>query len=241
MKKKIGISYTETNFQNYLNWFNKQDIKDDIELIELSFLKNNTNDIYKCDGFILTGGVDVHPSLYGGNLEYENKPKAFEPERDEFEEKIYKYSQENKKPLLGICRGLQLVNVLQGGQLIQDLDTDRNIKHCRIEETDGKHDIRIDKNTLLHDIALCDSGNINSAHHQAIDPDAIGDNLIVNAYDDCEEELIEGIEFKDKTNKAFMLCVQWHPERMPNKQSILSDGIKNSFLKAVRSPSLNGS
>ncbi len=234
MKKKIGISYTKTRFQNYWTWFNNQDIKDDIDLIELSFLKNNPNDIYKCDGFILTGGVDVHPSLYGGNLEYENKPKTFDPERDKFEEKIYKYSQENKKPLMGICRGLQLVNVLQGGQLIQDLDTNRNIKHCRIEETDGQHDIRIEKNTLLYDIALCDTGSINSAHHQAIDPDAIGDNLIVNAYDDYEEKLIEGIEFKDKTNKAFMLCVQWHPERMENKGSILSDGIKNNFLKAVR-------
>lgn len=236
MKKKIGISYTETNFKNYLNWFNKQDIQDDIELIELSFLKNNAEDFYKCDGFILTGGIDIHPSFYRGNLEYDNKPKAFEPERDKFEEKIYKYSQENKKPLLGICRGLQLVNVLQGGKLIQDLKADGNTKHCRIEEIDGQHDIRIEKGSLLYNIALCDVGNINSAHHQAIDPDAIGDNLVVNAYDDCEEKLIEGIEFKDKTNKAFMLCVQWHPERMENKQSILSDGIKNSFLKAVRSP-----
>lgn len=232
MKKKIGISYTETNFQNYWNWFNDQD-KQDIELIELSFLKNNEEDFSKCDGFILTGGVDIDPPFYSGNVEYENKPDKFEPARDQFEEKIYQYSQKNKKPLLGICRGLQLVNVLQGGKLIQDLDADMNLKHCGTEESDGQHTIRIEKDTLLHNFTFSDKGSINSSHHQAIDPDAIGDNLIVNAYDDYEEKLIEGIEFNDKTNKAFMLCVQWHPERMDDQQSALANGIKDVFLKAV--------
>lgn len=233
MKKKIGISYTETNFQNYWNWFNDEDTKD-VELIELSFLKNNEEDMDKCDAFILTGGIDIDPSFYNGNSEYENKPDKFEPLRDKFEEKIYKYSQENKKPLLGICRGLQLVNVLQGGKLIQDLHAEMNLKHCGTEEADGQHDIRIEKDTLLYNFTFSGKGNINSSNHQAIDPNAIGDNLIVNAYDDCEEKLIEGIEFKNKTNKAFMLCVQWHPERMDEQSGVLADGIKNIFLKSCQ-------
>ncbi len=234
MKKKIGISFSEINFKNYWNWFTGDDSQNDVELIELSFEKNNEEDISTCDGFVLTGGVDVHPALYGCELEYENKPKAFLQSRDKFEEKIYKYSQTNNKPLLGICRGLQLVNVLQGGKLIQDLNADMNIKHCGPEDSDGQHDIRIEKNTMLYNIALCNGGSINSSHHQAIDPDAIGDNLMVNAFDDCEEKLIEGIEFKDKTNKAFMLCVQWHPERMEDRESIFSKKIKKSFLEAVK-------
>ena len=57
--KKIGISYTRSHFKNYWNWFTTKDLEDDIELIELNFEENNTNDIYKCDGFVLTGGVDV--------------------------------------------------------------------------------------------------------------------------------------------------------------------------------------
>lgn len=240
MKKKIGISYTETNFQNYWNWFNDRD-KQDIELAELSFLKNNEQDISLCDGFILTGGVDIDPSFYGGDLTYDNQPEAFEPKRDQFEEKIYKYSQQNKKPLLGICRGLQLVNVLQGGKLIQDLNADMNIKHCGPEDSDGQHDIRIEKDTLLYNFTFFDKGSINSSHHQAIAPNAIGHNLVVNAFDDCEDKLIEGIEFKDKTNKAFMLCVQWHPERMDDQQSVLADGIKYRFLEAVRSAGTKGS
>ena len=64
MKKRIGISYTETSFQHYWNWFTADDLHDDVELVELSFEKNNTEDIYRCNGFVLTGGIDVHPSLY---------------------------------------------------------------------------------------------------------------------------------------------------------------------------------
>jgi acyl-CoA reductase-like NAD-dependent aldehyde dehydrogenase/gamma-glutamyl-gamma-aminobutyrate hydrolase PuuD len=233
MKKKIGISYTKTLFQNYWNWFTPGDLSNDLELVELSFENNNTEDIYKCDGFILTGGVDVDPSFYNGKPVYNNSPDSHQPERDFFEEKIYRYSQVNKLPLLGICRGMQLVNVLQGGKLIQDLD-DGNERHKK-EEADKEHTIIAGNNTLLYRIAGAASGHVNSAHHQAIDPGEIGDNLIVNAYDDDDEKIIEGLEFKDKTNKAFMLCVQWHPERVKGKEkNPFSENLKKQFLAAVR-------
>jgi len=134
MKRKIGISYTRTFFQNYWNWFSPQDLSDDFELVKLSFEKNNTEDIYKCDGFVLTGGVDVDPSFYNGESDYKNKPGLFQPERDRFEAKIYQHSQLHKLPVLGICRGMQLINVLEGGKLIQDLDNG-NARH-RKEESD---------------------------------------------------------------------------------------------------------
>jgi len=232
MKKKIGISYTRSHFKNYWNWFTIHDLENDIELVELNFEKNNTNDIYKCDGFVLTGGVDVHPSFYNGEKNYNNSPGSFEPERDVFEEKIYRYSQLNYLPVLAICRGMQLINVLQGGKLIQDLDNG-NARHKK-EELDKEHTINTESNSLLHQIANSFSGKVNSAHHQAIDPDAIGDNLVVNAYED-DEKIIEGLEFKDKTNTAFMLCVQWHPERMKGKEeSPFSENLKKQFLSAVR-------
>jgi acyl-CoA reductase-like NAD-dependent aldehyde dehydrogenase/gamma-glutamyl-gamma-aminobutyrate hydrolase PuuD len=237
MKKRIGISYTRTLFQNYWNWFTPQDMKDDIELIELSFEKNNTEDIYKCDGFILTGGVDVHPSFYNGEAVYDNSPDSFQPERDHFEEKIYRYSQLNNLPVLGICRGMQLINVLQGGKLIQDLDNG-NERHKK-EEADKEHTIVTGGDTLLHAIAGSISGHVNSAHHQAIDPDAIGLNLKVNAFDDDDEKIIEGLEFADKTNKGFMLCVQWHPERIRGKeQNPFSENLKRQFLSAIRETSM---
>lgn len=233
MKKKIGISFTETKFENYWNWFTKEDLQDNFELVELSFGKNNEEDIYTCDGFVLTGGIDIHPSVYGGATDYENKPETFSLARDKFEEKIYSHAAANRKPVLGICRGLQLVNVLHGGKLIQDLQVAGNYKHRREDDTDKQHNVLVEKDTLLYDITLCKAGNVNSAHHQAIDPNAIGDNLLVNVFADTDEKMIEGIELKDKTNRAFMLCVQWHPERMDDQGSEFSKNIKNSFLEAI--------
>ena len=85
--KRIGISFSRTNFHYYWNWWTKEDLKDDLEIIELSFEKNNTQDIPACDGFVLTGGIDIHPSLYDGKITYPNKPENFELERDLFEKK----------------------------------------------------------------------------------------------------------------------------------------------------------
>lgn len=236
MKKRIGISFTQTNFQNYWNWFTPADLKDDIELIELNFEKNNSEDIYKCDGFILTGGIDTHPSFYNGKTEYNNSPSSFQIERDIFEEKVYRYSQLSNLPVLGICRGMQLINILEGGKLIQDLDGG-NERH-RKEESDKEHIILTEKNSLLHKISGTTTGKVNSAHHQAIDPNAIGENLMVNAYDD-DERIIEGLEFKNKGDKAFMLCVQWHPERMKDKnENPFSQNLKDQFLTAIRETSI---
>src|SRR5436190_17298521 len=176
MKKKIGISFTRTNFQNYWNWFTKEDLDEDLELVELSFEKNNAEDIYTCDGFVLTGGVDVHPSLYNGRTIYNNSP-SFQLERDLFEEKIYRYSQLNNLPVLGICRGMQLINVLVGGKLIQDLDNG-NTRHKK-EESDKEHAIVAESDSLLHEVSGYVAGHVNSAHHQAIDSNSIGTNLMV--------------------------------------------------------------
>jgi len=233
MKKRIGISFTRTMFQNYWNWFTRADLKNDLELVELNFQKNNIEDIATCDGFVLTGGVDVHPSLYNGNPAYDNIPVEFEPDRDRFEQRIYWYSQLHKLPVLGICRGMQLVNVLEGGRLIQDLDNG-NARHKK-EALDKQHAIVTEAKSLLHQISGWASGHVNSAHHQAIDPNAIGENLVPNAYTDDNDKIIEGLEFKDKMDKGFMLCIQWHPERMKDKQgNPFSENIKQQFLAAVR-------
>jgi putative glutamine amidotransferase len=232
MKKKIGISFSETNFHNYWNWFTPEELQT-VELIELSFQKNNAEDIAKCDGFVLTGGIDVDPSFYDASADYENGPAQFSPERDRFEEQIYRYAQLNKLPVLGICRALQLVNVLEGGKLIQDLNSEGNAIHRKGNAPSDKEHAVIAEGLLL-DITGSATGDINSAHHQAVDPGAMGKNLKANAYAD-DGKTIEGLEFSDKTNKAFMLCVQWHPERMKNKtENPFSQKIKERFLREVK-------
>lgn len=234
MKKKLGISYSEANFQNYWNWFTVDDLGDEIELVELSFQKNNKADIEKCDGFVLTGGIDVLPAIYGGAEEYPYKPDVFLPERDEFERLIYAYSQKEKVPILGICRGMQYINILEGGKVFEDNGEQAHLLHKKGQE-DKNHGVNIDEESLLYSITNETIGQVNSAHHQAVNPRYLGDNLMANAYADTPDALIEGLEFKDKTGKAFMLGLQWHPERMKDKQlNPLSQKIKEQFIKEVK-------
>jgi putative glutamine amidotransferase len=231
MKKKIGISFTATNFTNYLQWFDENDLGDSFELVTLSFEDDNMEDMLQCDGFMLTGGVDVHPSMYDGAEQYSNMPNTFQQDRDHFESKIYRHAQERKLPVLGICRGLQLVNILEGGKLIQDLGEKKNMVH-RKTDVDKKHGVDIKASCLLNKICGVLSGEVNSAHHQCINPLSLPSSLKAVAF--SEDQTIEAIEYSDASNKGFMLCVQWHPERMDNKTTNpLSINIKKAFLDAI--------
>ncbi|MFI5154980.1 MAG: gamma-glutamyl-gamma-aminobutyrate hydrolase family protein [Chitinophagales bacterium] len=232
-KKKIGLSFSKTNFANYWNWFSTEDLGDEFELVELSFEANNQHDIEVCDGFILTGGVDIEPSKYDGEHWYEEMPDEFQSDRDHFEEKIYRISQAKHKPVLGICRGMQLVNVLQGGKLVQDLGQVNEVH--RKTDADKEHLVRVEEGSLLREVLDCDEGSVNSAHHQAVDPNGLGVNIMANAYSAPDGKVIEGIEFREKAGKPFMLCVQWHPERMKRKdETPFSQNIKTRFLEEVR-------
>ena len=230
--KRIGVSYTATNFDNYINWFSEADKRDDIEIVELSFIRDNFPDINTCDAFILTGGVDVHPSLYGGDIRYENMPAEFQIARDRFETLIYRYARCHRLPVLGICRGLQLINTIESGNLIQDMGEVANAVHRKSTE-DKRHDLHIMEGTLLRQIAGLEHGEVNSAHHQCIDPAAIAETLVVSAR--SSDHTIEAVEYADPRQKGFMLCVQWHPERMADRDTNpLSVNIKKSFLQQVR-------
>jgi acyl-CoA reductase-like NAD-dependent aldehyde dehydrogenase len=236
-KKKIGISFTRTKFEYYWEWFTKEDLGEEFELVELSFERNNIEDIPKCDGFVLTGGIDIHPSFYNGQTDYPYSPEEFELERDFFEKKIYDYSQLHQLPLLAICRGLQLVNVLNGGKLIQDFGKD-NATHKKETERDKVHNVTVTPGSLLEQIAGHISLETNSAHHQAIDPAFVGENLMVNCVSESDS-LIEGIEWKEKKDKAFFLGVQWHPERIEGKEDHpLSQEIKKRFLAEVKNTAM---
>lgn len=234
MRKRIGISYTEANFQNYWNWFSTEDLADDLELLVLSFEKGNTEDMEKCDGFVLTGGIDVTPAISGGAEDYPHRPAVFSPERDEFERKIYEYAKGEKRPLLGICRGMQYINILEGGAVFDDIGPFENELHKR-GDMDKIHEVSVVQGTLLSEIAAEEKGLVNSAHHQAVDPDRLGRNLMVNAYAVSGNGLVEGLEYKDKTNCGFMIGLQWHPERMKEKEiHPFSQRIKIRFLQEVR-------
>ncbi|HMJ68281.1 MAG TPA: gamma-glutamyl-gamma-aminobutyrate hydrolase family protein [Cyclobacteriaceae bacterium] len=228
MKKKVGVTDSRSaSMEKYLSWFTQEDIGGDIEIVKLEVGSHEYNG---CSGIVLTGGTDVHPDQYDGSTDYPLKPESWDEERDVYEEKVYKYAKYNKLPVLAICRGMQLVNVIEGGTLIQDLG-EGNVIHKK-EETDKEHPVTVDSRTLLGEVTGAMTEKVNSAHHQAID--LVGNDLMVSAV--SKDDVIEGLEFKNKANKGFMVGVQWHPERMTDKEtSLLSKGLKKAFLSAIRS------
>lgn len=228
MKKiTIGVTHSEARYENYPKWIKGDDA--DIEIIELSVANQNWDQIEDCDGILLTGGIDMHPQFYdSANKKYPFAPETFNEQRDEFEMHVFETALNLEHPILAICRGHQLVNVALGGNLIQDLGAG-NETHKRTEE-DKQHGISTEAGTLLRQISG-EKGQINSAHHQAIKD--LSDELMANCY--SPDGVIEGAEWKDKEDKPWLLTVQWHPERINDKETNpFSKNIREAFIKAVR-------
>lgn len=233
-KIKIGITYSEARYENYPPWIKGND--PNIEIVELHWEKHDMDEVWDivedCDGIVLSGGVDMHPSFYDSErIDYPNGPKEFNEVRDEFEMHVFETALNFDHPVLAICRGLQLVNVALGGTLMQDLEEGGNKDHRRHNSVDGQHELKILDNTLLANIAGSTKGNVNSAHHQGLG--VVSDELIVNSY--SPDNVIEGAEWKSKEGKNWLLAVQWHPERMLDKETNpLSKNIRETFLHEVR-------
>jgi putative glutamine amidotransferase len=230
---KIGLTYTgfKAKHNNYYNWLKQGD--NAIEIITLSAEENNLHELQNCDGLVLSGGVDITPSVYNKDENYPEKPDAFEWDRDEFEIACFKWAQQNNLPVLGICRGLQLINCILGGTLQQDLGTGNSIHKAVVEDKqfDKAHALHILPNNYLFELANTDRAIVNSAHHQAVD--IITNDLVATCISD--DGMVEGLEWQDKKDKPFLLCVQWHPERMYEfqlEQTPMSQGIRNIFIEA---------
>jgi len=197
---------------------------DAVEVVRLSAALGNLNEAAGCDGLVLSGGVDIHPSLYGGGLEYKRSPAGgWERERDLFEQSVLRLAWERGLPVLGVCRGLQLINITLKGKLIQDLGISGDGVHENTAGVDKQHEVRIETGSLLAEVSGRSSGEVNSAHHQAID--SPGEGLRVNCR--AEDGTIEGIEWAEPAGRPFLLAVQWHPERM------LANGFEDEFLYRV--------
>ena len=159
-----------------------------------------------CDGFLLTGGHDIHPSYYGEQMkEYCAAPAAIRDEQESF--LIPKMLQSNK-PLLAICRGIQALNVFCGGTLYQDIHAQGvTEKLHRQADTPEAHTVTPVSGTLAADILGTSPVAVNTLHHQAIKD--VGRGLRVAAY--SEDGLIEAV---DMPSRPFTLGVQWHPEML---------------------------
>lgn len=162
------------------------------------------------DGFLFTGGADVDPACYRETP----SPLSGAPDktRDAEEAEVFWYALKHDKPVFGICRGIQYINVLLGGSLYQDLETETGttVEHHMRPPYDRKvHEISIEKDTPLKKIWGMDSAEVNSYHHQGIK--RLAPDLIPMAT--APDGLIEAVFMKD----ARVMAVQWHPEFLYKK------------------------
>lgn len=161
-----------------------------------------------CSGFLFTGGHDVDPQLYGA-LKSEKCGQA-NHDRDLLEQRIFAYALEEDKPVFGICRGIQLINVLCGGTLYQDLPSEfhgtKKIEHHMQPPYDVPcHEVEIVSGTPLERLLNKLTLKVNSYHHQAIRD--LADALKPMAI--SEDGLVEAVYMP---GKRFIQAVQWHPE-----------------------------
>jgi putative glutamine amidotransferase len=167
------------------------------------------------DGLILAGGADVDPAAYGAARDPHTVGTV--PERDAFEMALALRAMERDMPLLGICRGMQVMNVARGGTLIQHLPDDKGHEdHRRALGTfeGADHDVRLADDSLAARVAGETRHATKSHHHQGVD--RIGDGLTVSGWATVDE-LPEAIE---DPSRRFALGVQWHPEADPTSPLI---------------------
>lgn len=162
-----------------------------------------------CDGFILSGGDDIDPGIWG-HLPQDGL-ELISPLRDGFELSLAHGILEHKPVVLGICRGCQLLNVAGGGSLVQDLKS--NLSHEQKAPKDyAFHDIFIDRTSCLAGILNSEAIRVNSFHHQAIDQPGRDMKIVACAADGT----VEAIESR---RGGFILGVQWHPEWLNDEYS----------------------
>jgi len=181
----------------------------------------------RLDGLILTGGPDVDPHFYGE----EPLPRLGEVDEaiDLTELSVVKIALQQDLPVLGICRGIQVLNVSEGGTLYQDIPSQVKESINHLQKKDKRvnaHHVRIDGNTLLHSIFKRKKIRVNSRHHQAIKD--LAPSLIATAW--AQDGLIEAVE---NSSKSFAIGVQWHPEGTWEKDPF-SKKLFHSFIRASK-------
>ena len=188
--------------------------------VELSDPEQAVQDALTCDGLLLPGGGDMDPKFYG----QERIPACGEPNllRDAAEPPLLRAFLAADKPVLGICRGIQVMNAVLGGDLYQDIKPFEHLPHN--DHWAKVHTVTVRRGTLLSRILGQDTVLVNSQHHQAVDRVAPGFTLAALS----EDGIVEAIE---KPDARFCLGVQWHPEWLSDADPAMQ-GLFDAFVNA---------
>lgn len=179
-------------------------------------------------GLLLTGGGDLNPALFG------EAPHAtvydVAPARDALEIAVTRDALAGRRPILAICRGLQVLNVALGGTLHQDLASNPGtpIRHSQPEPRDQpSHTVKLLPGSRLAEVVGADEIDVNSMHHQAVN--ALGRGLVPVAW--ASDQIVEGLEMTDPSR--LVLGVQWHPEELAS-HSETSRRLFTALIDAAR-------
>lgn len=197
----------------------------EVRWIDLTDPNQAALDALTCDGLLIPGGADVEPSLY--NRERSKDCGKSNPKRDAAELKILEVYLPTNKPILCICRGMQILNVFFGGTLHQDISKMQTVKHNRfLSRKAGSHEVMVKTHTKLGKIFSEIMVKVNSMHHQAIDQ--LGPGLTPSGV--SPDGFIESVEV---FLHPFCIGVQWHPEHMA-KTSPAQQKLFDIFVETCR-------
>ena len=207
---------------NYINWIEG----DNIIIIDAYTIKNTDSILALADGIILTGGEDINPLEYNdtinlavcGDINYQ---------RDTLERKLFDFALKNKIPLIGVCRGMQMMNVASGGSLYGDIPTEIGTTVIHRNNGEVMHEIVIiDTCSLIFPIET-DTFMVNSWHHQGLKDISENLRVIARSFDGLPEAVI-----MEKSTHPFMIAVQFHPERLGTDNPI-HQKMRDSFYNAM--------
>jgi putative glutamine amidotransferase len=187
--------------------------------------ENAAEVVESLDGILLAGGDDCDPAAYGE--ERHASCETMDPRRQENELSLARTARERGIPTLGICLGLQMMNIAAGGTLIQDiaLSVDTEIDHASEPSDRNRHEVLVENGTRLAEIVGGGEHDVNSSHHQAIGRVANGLRITALAPDG----IVEGLE---DPSHPFYVGVQWHPEDMTGERDATT--LFSAFVEAAR-------
>ncbi|MDA3843952.1 MAG: gamma-glutamyl-gamma-aminobutyrate hydrolase family protein [Candidatus Kapabacteria bacterium] len=230
IKVALSKGAGSAHYNNYSQWLKK--INPEIEYVDLYNLPPDSAIIImkECSGLVLTGGPDVHPGEY--NRVEDTARCSIDVYRDTLEFQLINIAKAKKLPILGICRGEQILNVAYGKNLVVDIPedwVDSFVTHRCEDSENCFHDIYVAPKSQLAEICGQNLGSVNTNHHQAVKD--LADVFVASAW--SQDGIIEAYEWKNPEGKPFLMAVQWHPERM-DFNSPFSEPIGKAFLEAVK-------
>ena len=211
---------------NYIKWIEDENVI----ILDAYTIKNTDSILVVADGIILTGGEDINPLEYNdtSNIKVCGKINF---SRDTLERKLFDFAFKNKLPLVGVCRGMQMMNVASGGTLYGDIPTEIGTTVVHRNNGEVMHEIALSCENIkyinLIFPLLKDTFLVNSWHHQGLKDISQNLNVIARSYDGLPEAVV----MNDSVH-PFMIAVQFHPERL-GKGDAIHQQMRSSFFRAI--------